>query len=222
MHVASDPFAQFLQQQAGALQRISRATRGEHSPADVAQEAWLMATQLAKRYALNIDFGDPAFQNLLLSHLYQALVRYTEPHVRHGVRLDHAIGDDAEDGAAHPLMNQLSSDEGRDPLAYLLAEEERVNLPDRDAPHSSLAGAWLVLLEACGQRMSTVATRLLISPRYARHCRAKARQLARDQHPIALTPPTDASQLGPWRRYRATRVPVQLSFDFDGPLLAGS
>jgi len=220
MNATADPFTLFLQQQAKALRRIACATQGEHSPADVAQEAWLLASPLAERRGLAPDFLDPDFQDLLLRHLYQALVRYTELHVRYGVRLDHATGDDAEDGAVHPLMNHLASDEGRDPLAHLLAAEARAGLPDRDAPHPSLAGAWLVLLEACGQRMSTVAMRLLISPRHARHCRAKARQLARDQHAIALTPPRDASQLGPWRRYRAIRVPRQLEFDFDEPLLA--
>ena len=163
MNAAQEPFAQFLQQQAKALQRIASATKGEHSRADVAQEAWLMAGPLAARHALTLDFLDPDFQDLLLRHLYQALVRYTELHVRYGVRLDHALGDDAEDGAAHPLMKRLTSDEGRDPLAYLLAEEERAELPDKDAPHPSLAGAWSVLLQDCRQHMPTVALRLLIS-----------------------------------------------------------
>ncbi len=218
MNASLDPFLQFLQQCGKNLQQIAKATQGEHSRTDVDQEAWLMAGPLAERHGLPLDFLDPNFQDLLLRHLYQALVRYTELHMRHGVRLDHAIGDDAEDDAAHPLMNRLASDEGRDPLAHLLADEERATLPDRDAPHPSLAGAWLLLLEACGQRMSTVAMRLLVSPRHARHCRAKARQLARDQHAIALTPPTDANQLGPWRKYRAVRVPRQLEFDFGGGL----
>ena len=52
--------------------------------------------------------------------------------------------------------------EGRDPLAHLLAEEERAELPDKDTPHPSLAGAWLVLLQDCRQHMPTVALRLLI------------------------------------------------------------
>lgn len=221
MNATADPFTLFLQQQAKALRRIAHATKGEHSPADVAQEAWLMAGPLAERRGLALDFLDPDFQDLLLRHLYQALVRYTELHVRYGVRLDHAISDDAEDGAVHPLMNHLASDEGRDPLAHLLAAETRTELPDRDAPHPSLAGAWLVLLQDCRQHMPTVALRLLISVSWARRCCAKARRLAREQQAIALTPPTDASQLGPWRKHRVIRVPRQLEFDFGGPLLDG-
>lgn len=219
MNPASDPFTQFLQRQTKALRRIANATKGEHSPADVAQEAWLLAGTLAERHGLALDFLDPDFQDLLLRHLYQALVRYTELHVRHGVRLDHAPGDDAEESTAHPLMNHLTSDEGRDPLAHLLLGEERAGLPDIDAPHPSLAGAWLVLLQDCGQHMPSVAMRLLISVSWAYRCCAKARRLAREQHPIALTPPHSARQLGPWRKHRATRAPRQLEFDFGWPTL---
>lgn len=220
MNSSLDPFLQFLRQQAKALQRIANATQGEHSRADVAQEAWLLAGPLAERHGLQLDFLDPAFQDLLLRHLYQALVRYTELHVRHGLRLDHALGGDAEEGAAHPLMNHLASDEGRDPLAHLLLDEEQAGRPDIDAPHPSLAGAWLVLLQDCGQHMPSVTTRLLISVSWAYRRCAKARRLAREQHPIALTPPHSARQLGPWRKRRATRAPRQLELDFGWPLLA--
>lgn len=61
-------------------------------PADVAQKAWLMAGPLAERRGLALDFLDPDFQYLLLRHLYQVLVRYTDLHVHYGVRLNHAIG----------------------------------------------------------------------------------------------------------------------------------
>ncbi|KRG84515.1 hypothetical protein ABB34_09120 [Stenotrophomonas daejeonensis] len=219
MNASLDPFLQFLQQCGKNLQRIANATKGEYSRADVAQEAWLLAGPLAERHGLPLDFLDPGFQDLLLRHLYQALVRYTDLHVRHGLRLDHAPGDDAEEGTAHPLMNHLTSDEGRDPLAHLLLGEERAGLPDIDAPHPSLAGAWLVLLQDCGQHMPSVAMRLLISVSWAYRCCAKARRLAREQHPIALTPPHSARQLGPWRKHRATRAPRQLEFDFGWPTL---
>ena len=70
--------------------------------------------------------------------------------------------------------------------------------------------------------MPSVALRLLISVSWANRCRARAERLVREQHIIALTPPIDARQLGPWRKHRATRTPQQLEFDFGGPLLAAS
>lgn len=214
-----DPFERFLQQRGKDLKRIAWATRGEHEYTDVVQEAWLMAGTLSTRHGLPPDFLDAGFQDLLIRHLYQALVRYTELNVRHAVRLDHGTGDDAAEGAPHWLLNRLVSDEGRDPLSCLIAETDHAARPLPDEDHPSLAGAWIVLLRDCDNRMHVVANRLLISVSYAYRCCARARRMAREQNAIALTPPRTAGQLGPWRRYRATRTPRQLEFDFGGPLL---
>ncbi len=215
-----DPFERFATRHGKDFARIARATGGEQQREDVAQEAWLMAGTVAARHGRAIDFDDPAFADLLLRHLYQALVRYTELNVRRAVRLDHGrSGDDAYD-APHWLMNRLAADGGGDPLSHLTATEDAATAPDIDAPHPSLAGAWVILLRDCDNRMPIVAARLLISVSHCRRCRAKAEMLARFQHAIPLAPPRSAVQLGPWRRYRATRTPRQLAFDFDGPLLA--
>jgi len=192
MHASADPFTQFLQQQASALRRIARAARGEHSAADVAQEA----CRLAERHGRPIDFAEPAFQDLLLRHLYQALVRHTELNVRHTVRLDHAIGTDSDETTPDWRMKQLVDDRQDDPLSHWLAHEKRAGQPDPDTPH---AWAWTVLLRECGQHMPSVAMRLLIPVSRAYRCCARARQLANGQHPLALPPIVDARQLGPWR-----------------------
>ncbi|MCR6686554.1 hypothetical protein [Pseudoxanthomonas sp.] len=215
-----DRFERFVERHRKDFARIARATRGEHHGDDVAQEGWLMAASVAARHGIPADFDDPVFADLLLRHLYQALVRYTELNVRHAVRLDHGNGDEEDADAPHWLMNRLASDGGRDPLAHLVETEEAATHPDIDAPHPSLAGAWVVLLRACGNRMPVVAARLLISVSHTRRCRAKAEMLARRQHAIPLAPPRTGAELGPWRRYRAIRAPRQLAFDFDGPLLA--
>lgn len=215
-----DPFQRFVAGHRRDLARIARATGGEQQREDVAQEAWLMAEPLAARYQRPVDFDDPAFVDLLLRHLYQALVRYTELNLRLAVRLDHGNGHDDDAGAPHWLMDRLPSDGGRDPLSCLVEAEEATRAPDLDAPHSSLAGAWIVLLRDCGNT-AAVAASLLISISHTYRCRARAEMLARVQHAIPLTPPRSAAELGPWRRHRATRVPQQLAFDFEGPLLAG-
>ncbi|MCW4454495.1 hypothetical protein OK348_06770 [Flavobacterium sp. MXW15] len=81
---AADPFEWFLRQRGKDRRRIVRATRGEYGPADVVQEAWPMAGQLSARHGVEADFSDPGFQERLISHLYQALVRHAGLHVRHG------------------------------------------------------------------------------------------------------------------------------------------
>src|SRR5690606_17656973 len=153
-----------------ALKRIARATRGEHDFGDVVNEAWLMAEAVASRTGLPAGFADPAFEDLLLRHLYQALVRYAERNVRHAVRLDHAAAGDDESGA-HWLANRLASDNGRDPLSHLLADEEPAEGDGEH--HPSLAGAWVKLLWMNGGRIRTVARKLLISVSHTYRCHAK-------------------------------------------------
>ena len=214
-----DTFECFRLQRDTDLKRIARATRGEHQYGDVVNEAWLMADALSSRYAVLKDFLDAGFQDLLLRHLYQSLVRYTELNVRHAVRLDHGSGEDSENGASHPLMNLLSSDEGRDPLSHLIAREDIADQTPAEEEHPSLAGAWIALLRHYGNRMRPVADHLLISVSYAYRCCAKASWIVTQQNAIPLRPPTGTeSQFGPWRRHRVVRNPRQLEFDFEEKL----
>ena len=151
----------------------------------------------------------------MLRYLYQALVRYTELNVRKAVRLDHAVGHDADEGEPHWLSNRLVSDNGHDPLSHLLCAEDAAGQMSDGEDHPSLAGAWLRLLRLHGNRMQAVARGLLISTSYAYRCCAKARWLAGTQNPIPFDAEGLGHRLGPWRRSRAIRIPRQLEFDFN-------
>ncbi|MET4729225.1 hypothetical protein ABIE09_003038 [Lysobacter enzymogenes] len=214
-----DEFDRFVAEHQKDLKRISSHTQREHSYQDVVNEAWLMADTLATRSSISIDFGDPAFRSLLLSHLYQHLVRYTDLNVRRAVRLDHAIGDDDAPGAAHPLFNALASDDGRDPLALLLAAEAMPAPVSLANERHSLASAYLTLLDHFRNRMRCVARHLLISVSYAYRRCADARLITAHQHALLLAPPASVSALRAWRRERAIRAPRQLEFDFEEKLL---
>ena len=215
-----DDFAHFLQHQRKALQRIANASQGEHTLDDVRQEAWLIADKVAHKTGHPKDFADPDFQSLLIAFLYQQLVRYTELNVRKAVRLDHAFGDDDEGSRSRTPLDKLAGDDGRDPLSYLLAAEASAS--DTSPSDISLlgtnAGAWVVFLRQCDNRMRTASTRLLISLSHAYHCVAKARRRATYQATIALRPQEPEPRLGAWRRARYERVPKQLAFDFDPAL----
>lgn len=208
-------FDRFVAERGQDLKRIARATRREHQYEDVVNEAWVMALTISAKYDVTPDFRDARFQDLLIRHLYQELVRYTELNVRHAVRLDHSTRSDAEEGSAHPLMNELSGDDGKDPLSYLLAIEDTAHQRHEEDDLHSLAGAWLKLIRRCGNRMGSVADYLLISISYAYRCCAKAQWLAIHQGAIALKIPRQKSELRPWRRYRMARTPRQLEFDFE-------
>lgn len=212
-----DAFDQFVVHHKNALERIARATRSEHQYNDVVQEAWIMAREMTAAGGV-ADFLDPAFPKMLLSHLYQKLVRYTELNVRHATRLDHSGNSDAGEGATHPLNDKLVGDHGRDPLSYLQAAEDAPD-PSLHQQHlHSLAGAYLTLLNRLGNRMHAVAGHLLISLSYTYRCYARARWFAARQIPLTLTVADADFVLGPWRRTRATRTPVQLVFDFEDEL----
>ncbi len=211
-------FDEFIVRYKDHLKRIASATKGEHQYGDVTQEAWLMAMDLSARQGTAADFSDPVFLETLFSHLFQKLVRYTEVHVRYATRLDHASGDDAGENAAHPLMNKLVGDGGKDPLWYLLAAE---NTPDPAAYSQhlhSLAGAYLALLNRLGNHMRAVAGHLLISLSHAYRCYARARWFATWQIPLTLPMAETDFILRPWRQARATRMPMQLAFDFEDEL----
>lgn len=213
-----EAFDRFIREHRKELQRIARDTRGECAYGDVVNEAWLMAETLSAKRGVSIDWLDPAFQRLLLSHLYQHLVRYTDLNVRRAVRLDHAPDNDGAHGAAHPLLNMLASDGGSDPLSVLLASEEQPLLPSQADEQHSMASTYLILLRHFGNGMRRLANHLLISPSHAYRCCAKARLLTASQHALLLALPATIAALKPWRRQRMLRIPRQMEFDFEGAL----
>jgi len=140
--MSEDAFIRFLRSHQQDWRRISRRTRGEHSPEDVQAEAWLMLATLRNK-GITIDLDAPDHQSLLISHLYQHLVRYTELDVRNAVRLDHAPN--GEEGEAHPLAHLLAADAHYDPVVALMhAEDQGQSALDRNlSAHQSMAAAYL-------------------------------------------------------------------------------
>lgn len=209
-------FERFVADRRRDLQRISRSTRSEHSLADVVNEAWIEAMNLEGKGHC-IEFLSPPFQQLLISHLYQRLVRYTDLKVRHGMRLDHAApGDDGE--ASHWLLRTLVSDGGEHPLTLLERLEESSSA--EPCPGSSQAGAYAVLLDRFHNSMRAVSNYLLISRSYAYRRCAHAKMIVECQRGI-LSSGTTASHADfprPWRKSRYLRIPLQLSLPLDDEL----
>ncbi|MDB5817810.1 MAG: hypothetical protein JWQ11_1450, partial [Rhizobacter sp.] len=98
-------FDRFVAARKKDLKRIASHTRGENEFSDVVSEAWLLSQSMAASRPTAFNLDDASSQELVLSHVYQHLVRYTELNVRHAVRLDHSVvGNDDE---CHPLMHLL-------------------------------------------------------------------------------------------------------------------
>jgi len=210
-------FERFVELRKQDLRRIAAHTRGECRFDDVKHEAWLLAHDLGASGRLDPDLRNPESQQLLLSHLYQKLVRYVEQNMRRAVSLDPLVQDDGENARA--LLDTLIGDEVHGPLDELLGREvEAARAPEPDV-HHSLASAWLHLVRRFGNSMPKVADYLLISLSYAYRCSARARNFAVHQQPAPMLVGNTDFLPGPWRRFRVQRSPVQLAFAFDTPLL---
>ena len=216
--VPDDLFERFTIQRKKDLARIARHTRGEHQFADVVNEAWVMAWSLKDTNGEPLNLAHAAGQKMLLSHLYQHLVRYTDLNVRNAVRLDHAPGGNDQDGEAHPLTYLLVSEEGRDPLRDLTDRESALAVEAELDAHGSLAAAYVHLLRHFDHKMSAVANHLNVSTSYAyRRCAHAIWHATHSAHiPVPLL--NKRFVPGPWRRFRLRRRPVQLAFNFDDEL----
>jgi hypothetical protein len=205
-------FERFLLERKKDLQRISGHTRGEHSVGDVQSEAWLLLMDMqSKGIAMHLD--DPQHQKLLISHLYQHLVRYTDLNVRNAVRLDHSPG--GEEGEMHPLAHLLVARPEYDPLVSLTAtEEQRIAEVAEPNAHHSLASAWVSLLRLFDNRMTEVAKHLMISLSYCYVRCTYAKHLAIFQTPLPTYVDDPAFIPKPWRRYRIMRPQTQMALDF--------
>lgn len=211
-------YQNFLTERKDRLAHIARAMKGEYTLEDVQQEALIMAYDMQVNKERVIRFSEPADQNLLLSYLYQHLVRYTELHIRHGIKLDHSIDKDDANGTPHPLLKRLSTTQDADPLNACIAYEEALTpLVAEPDSHHSQASAYVHLLRHFDHRMYQIARHLLISVSHSYRCLARARHYATHQHPLAMRPyQTADSAFFPraWRRSRHQRRPIQLAFDF--------
>lgn len=130
----------FVAEQQREFRRISAATKGEHSAEDVSQEALLTACALQADRGMAMRFADAGYRKLLLSHLYQHFVRYTETTVRRALRCRRKH---EEDNQFDYLADNLPADEEYDPLHRLCASEgttqaeSRMRSSHRQAPISS-------------------------------------------------------------------------------------
>uniref|UniRef100_UPI003341874B hypothetical protein n=1 Tax=Castellaniella defragrans TaxID=75697 RepID=UPI003341874B len=213
-----DAFQQFTIQCKKDLERIARATRKEHQFDDVVNEAWIMACDLHTSDGNPLVLSDADCQQLLLSHLYQHLVRYTDLKIRHAVRLDHAPKGGEHEGDAHPLAYLLTSDDGRDALRELVEQEADKERESSLIAHGSLAAAYVKLLRRFDNNMSAVADHLRISRSYAYRRCANARWRAIHMAHIPI-PVGEKFIPGPWQSFRLRRPYVQLVLDFGDELL---
>jgi hypothetical protein len=178
---------------------------------DVASQAWIVAFELEAE-GLEVDFSSADFRKKLLSYLYQDFVRFGDRKVAYAKRFE----TDEESSGTRPLLEKLASP-SLDPQALAMLDEDEI--VDIIPYRHSLAAAWVELVGRHGNHMPSIARHLMISLSWCRRCYRRAIWLAQTQQPLPdVLKVLAGEQPGPWRRYKITREPRQLSFDFDPKL----
>jgi hypothetical protein len=156
-------FRRFLVSHGQKLKGIALATRGEFQLEDLHGEAWLMAGEVQRLRGAQVDFLDPAFQNLLLAYLYKHCVDFRERKLRRALRLDKPRGE--ADGDDLPAwIESLQASELSDPVLELIEHEAAQAARPVPPWHYCEAAAYVHLLGRYDGSMQRLADFLRISP----------------------------------------------------------
>lgn len=211
-----EAFEFFLKQCKPALRRVAAHTKGEQTFEDIHGEAWILAEDLKITKGIEIAFEDPSYQQLLISHLYNKLVRYTSQHMRYAIRLDHYRYEDGSTADEHPLLRHLASDTNNDPLSLLIEREDETQTRKTEPrPHESRAAAYLYLLQQFDFDMKAVAQHLLISLSYCYYRYNEALLMAQSQNTLATDAMHSLETFMPrsWRNFQIKRPREKMELD---------
>lgn len=134
-------FADFTAKMASSFSRISYATKGEVSVKDLYGEAWIVGIEISEKRGYEIDFSDPADQDLVMSHLYVIHIRRGDWNMRSSVRIDQ--DNDNDDGTAPRWSERLPASDTSDPLVSLLRREAAAQDREKLANSYSQAAAYV-------------------------------------------------------------------------------
>ncbi|WP_207780917.1 hypothetical protein [Cognatiluteimonas telluris] len=201
MPVDDRAFASFLQQYVDDLDAIAGWSRGELTPGDVRNEAWIQAFDLGGDLGRRLDLEDTADATLLLQRLRRHCDRLRRTS-RGTCPLDQPLG-----GPEGPTRADfLADDDGAHPLSLLEAIEEEVVEPEFPGPRHSELAAWHWLALRFDRRMPQLADYLLISVSWCHARRRRARRRAVSQWPLAQALQNEIGTadeaLRPWRRFK--------------------
>lgn len=171
-------------------------------------EVWLVAAELLAKRNEHFDFDNPEDQDLVISHTYNKLVRYTDTMVRHARSLDQLVDD------RPALSERLASDDIQNPLERLITQREENNRLEPSG-HESIGAAWMALMRQHNNYVPNAARFLRLSLSHTYHCLNRAVALSEAQIHLPLTAGTsDAFSPRPWRRFKLYRPPEQLTLSF--------
>jgi hypothetical protein len=155
-------FDEFLKKMKANFQRIARATQHEKTIEELQSDAWIAAHEMGEKRGREIDFSDPADQNLILGAVRVRNVWRSEKHMWYATSIDETSED--EDGAAaNPWANRLQATEDSDPLISLLRHESAIDTKAMLADSYSQAAAYVMVFVRFKNDRQAVCTYLVVS-----------------------------------------------------------
>lgn len=201
----------FLRKRQADLRRIARHSRGAYLLEDVESETLITAVELTEKTKEIIDFNNPKHQDLLIAYTYQKLVRYCEYTLNRASSLDQL----PEESSLPTLITSISNGPEENPLYQLENEEDNHSADMLNLCTHTISGAWLLILDKCGNRMVKVAYFLKLSVSQSYRCYNRVVYTTQRQHDLPFYSTLSEMSLRPWRENRLYRKPIQLNFDFD-------
>lgn len=171
-------FTSFLKDAATRFKRIAHSLRGQIKPEDLHADAWLVADEIAKKRGREIDFSDPADQDLVLNRIYW------NGRDQRDWRLASAYSIDDDQEGRTPWADRLAAPIWTSPLEILLDREAYAITDSALEASYSQAAAYTIALVNFKSDRPTLCAHLLISVNALDHRMSRAFEVVRRQESL--------------------------------------
>lgn len=148
----------------GQLERLARATQGEHSVDDLKAEAWLAAHDIQQEAGTEFEPEDVGFHEAILSRLQKAFGKFVNRAFRFAVRLDEEREADDGNTRQSSVAASLAAPANYEPEACIEAVEADRERERRLEERFAEAIAYWRALAHVDDRHEALATHLAITP----------------------------------------------------------
>lgn len=164
---ADTAFDLFIKAKEPSLRGIANKAGPAFEFADVCQTAWIMAAKIEQDHGYTIDFSKSSDQNLVVSWVYNELIRYDHKSVRYADSVDDDTENEHGPNARALMAGLLAAPADSDPLYSLEWDEEHGTTAFLLCLQRSYseAAAYLILLIRVHWDTPTLAERLYITER---------------------------------------------------------
>ena len=171
-------FSVFLKDAASRFKRIARSVRGHIKPDELHTDAWIVAAEIAEKRGREIDFSDPADQELVLNRVYWNVKDQRD------WRLEAAYSIHEDREGTTPWADRLTAPISASPLEILLSREAAATDGAALAASYTQAAAYDVVLTNFNSNRPKLCAHLLITDRTLEDRMSRALEVVRRQESL--------------------------------------